>query len=147
MFKKMIGFMGLSLLLFLLVACSNTNGESDIIVSDAWIRPGQGGGPPTAAYMVIQNTGEGTDRLLNISANFSDILEIHETQVVDDVARMVPKENGVEIPANSIVEFKPGGLHIMIMQLEEELTAGEEVELILTFENAGEITISATVQE
>lgn len=147
MSKKSIGFVGLLLLLILLAACGATTRTSEITVNDAWIRPGQVGGAPTAAYMVIQNTGDGTDRLLSISADFSDMLEIHETQVVDDIARMVPQENGVEITANSTVEFRQGGLHVMIMQLEEELTAGEDVELTLTFENAGEIKISATVHE
>ncbi|QPC83093.1 copper chaperone PCu(A)C [Phototrophicus methaneseepsis] len=118
---------------------------SEITVTNAWIRPGEIDGPPTAAYMVIRNTGDGADRLLSISADFSESLEVHETQTVDDVARMVLQEDGIEIPRNATVEFRQGELHVMIMQLSENLTEGQEVELLLTFENAGEIAVPATV--
>lgn len=145
MFKKGLMLVGLFLLSTVLAACGNTTETSEITVSNAWIRPGVVGGAPTAAYMVIQNTGNGADRLLDVSADFSDMLAVHETQIVDDVARMIPQEGGVEIPANSTVELRQGGLHVMIIELNEDLIEGQEVELILTFENAGERTIPAIV--
>jgi len=145
MIRKVLKLVGLFLLLTVMVACGNTTGTSEITVNNVWIRPGEVDGPPTAAYMVIQNTGDGTDRLLSISADFSNTLEVHETQVTDGVARMVPQGNSIEIPADSIVEFQQGGLHVMIMQLSDDLTAGQEVELMLTFENAGESVIPAIV--
>lgn len=138
----------LVLIIFLslsLASCGETIEGSEITVTNAWIRPGETDGPPTAAYMVVQNTGNSADRLLSISADFSEMLTAHETQVVDDVARMIPQEDGVLIPANSTVEFRQGGLHVMIMQLNENLIEGQEVELVLAFENAGEITVSAIV--
>lgn len=88
MIKKGLILVGLLLLSTIMVACGNTTGTSEITVSNAWIRPGETDGSPTAAYMVIQNTGNGADRLLSISADFSNMLEVHETQIVDDVARM-----------------------------------------------------------
>lgn len=145
MIKKGLMLVGLFLLSTIMVACGNTAGTSEITVSNAWIRPGEIDGSPTAAYMVIHNTGDGEDRLLGISSDFSNMLEAHETQVVDDIARMIPQEDGVLIPANSTVEFRQGGLHVMIMQLNENLVEGQDVEFVLTFENAGEIIVSAII--
>ncbi len=145
MIKKGLMLVGLFLLSTIMVACGNMPNTSEITVNNAWIRPGETDGPPTAAYMVVQNTGNGADRLLSISADFSEMLTAHETQVVDDIARMIPQEDGVLIPAKSTVEFRQGGLHVMIMQLNENLIEGQEVELVLMFENAGEITVSAIV--
>lgn len=145
MIRNILALMGLLLLSTVMVACGNTTGTSEITVSSAWARPGEIDGSPTAAYMMIQNAGNGADRLLSISADFSDMLEVHETRVADGVARMVPLEEQVEIPPNSNVEFRPGGLHVMIMDLDENLTEGQEVDLVLTFENAGEIVVPANV--
>ncbi|GAB4524060.1 MAG: hypothetical protein OHK0046_38460 [Anaerolineae bacterium] len=76
--KRMIGngltFIGLLLLSTIMVACGNTTDTSEITVTNAWIRPGEIDGPPTAAYMVIRNTGDGADCLLSISADFSEMI-------------------------------------------------------------------------
>lgn len=145
MSKKILWIIGLSSLIFLLVSCNSISQESNLSVNDAWIRPAVVGGSPSAAYMIIENSGDSEDRLLNITADFSDMLEVHETQIIDDIAHMVPQENGVEIPPNSTVELRQGSLHVMIMQVNQDLVAGEEVELILQFEQAGEIIVPASV--
>mgnify|MGYP002713253762 CR=1 FL=1 len=145
MIRKVFKLVGLLLLSIVMVACGNTTNTSEITVKNAWIRPGEIDGPPTVAYMEIQNTGDGTDRLLSISADFSNTLEVHETQVTDGVARMVPQEDGIEIPINATVELKQGGLHVMIMALNEDLIEGQNVELTLKFENAGEIVTVANI--
>jgi len=51
------------------------------------------------------------------------------------------------IPANSKVELKPGGNHIMLMSLTKDLTADSLEEIKLYFKNAGEITVKAKVQD
>ena len=52
----------------------------------------------------------------------------------------------VEIPAGGTVEFKPGGYHIMFMELAGTFTAGQTIDLTLTFANAGPITVKAEVR-
>jgi copper(I)-binding protein len=59
---------------------------------------------------------------------------------------MKSREN-IEIPANGEVEFKPGGLHIMLVELKQPLAVGDEVQLTLRFEKAGEIQLIVKVKE
>ena len=53
----------------------------------------------------------------------------------------------IEIPAGETVVLEPGGFHIMLLDLKRELTPGETVEVTLTFETAGEQTVTAEVRE
>jgi copper(I)-binding protein len=53
----------------------------------------------------------------------------------------------LEIPAGGTVELKPGGYHIMLIQLVQELKVGDKIEITLTFEKAGDVTITAEVRE
>ena len=56
------------------------------------------------------------------------------------------RPGGFPVPANGTVELKPGGFHIMLMNLTEPLEAGDSVELELTFEKAGTVKVTAPVQ-
>jgi copper(I)-binding protein len=53
----------------------------------------------------------------------------------------------VEIPAESTVKLEPGGLHVMLLDLQKDLVAGDTVEVTLTFSGAGEVTVTAEVKE
>jgi copper(I)-binding protein len=58
--------------------------------------------------------------------------------------RQVPS---IEVPADGSVELKPGGLHIMLLDVKKTLAVGDTIEVTLTFENAGEVTATAEVRE
>lgn len=53
----------------------------------------------------------------------------------------------IEVPADGSVELKPGGLHIMLLDVKKTLAVGDTIEVTLTFENAGEVTVTAEVRE
>jgi copper(I)-binding protein len=57
------------------------------------------------------------------------------------------KIDSLAIPAGGTVELKPGGYHIMLIDLNRELVAGEKVDITLKFEKAGDVKISAEVRE
>mgnify|MGYP005837256225 CR=1 FL=1 len=171
-----------SIALILLLAACGGPAESDIAISDAWVRaagampdsaddtsmdmPQEAGddasasdeqseagqdmnAPPgevSAAYMVIENRGA-ADRLLSAATDAAGVVEIHMTQVDEQgVMRMRPLAEGLEVPANSSVALEPGGYHIMLMDLQRALAAGDTVELTLQFESGKAITISAEVR-
>ncbi|MCS6881866.1 MAG: copper chaperone PCu(A)C [Oscillochloridaceae bacterium] len=105
--------------------------------------------PPSgtsAAYMVLVNRGGAGDRLVSASTDVAEVVELHETKMVDNVMQMAPVTGGIPVPANGQVELKPGGLHVMLIGLKRDLAAGETVRLTLKFERAGEVTVDAPVR-
>ena len=117
--------------------------ENDIVISDAWTRPITVAGRPGGAYLTITNNTGASDQLLSASSPISPRLEIHEHSMADGVMKMRQVEF-VEIPANQTVEFEPGGYHIMIFD-SVQYAIGDEVELVLTFKNAGSVKTTAHV--
>jgi copper(I)-binding protein len=99
----------------------------------------------SAAYMTIENTGSTPDRLISVSADVAGSAELHQTVVKDNVAQMVPLPDGIEIPAGGSVELKPGGMHIMLMQLQHDLAPDQVVNLTLKFASGTELKMQAPV--
>lgn len=106
--------------------------------------------PPKArvagGYLTITNNGTVADRLVGGSATISKRIEIHEMAVKDDIMRMRPLPNGVEIPAGETVTFKPGSYHIMFMGIAEPFKKGSRNTITLKFEKAGEIEVEFAVE-
>lgn len=104
-------------------------------------------GPVSAAYMVIENTG-GADKLVSASADVAGVTEIHETKDMGNgVMGMQPVQGGLDVPANGSVTLKPGGYHIMLMKLKQDLTPGQTIKLTLTFQSGKEIALDVPVKE
>jgi len=101
--------------------------------------------PLTGAFMTIRNTTDSADRLIGASTDVADVVEIHETTIEDDVMRMRPVD-GVEIPAVGSVELKPGGLHIMLLDVQRDLEPGQTVTLKLDFESGRSLVVDAPVR-
>lgn len=99
----------------------------------------------SAAYMTITNKGDKADRLVKAETSVAGLVEIHETVVQNDVAQMQPMLNGIEVPALSSVELKPGGYHIMLMDLKEDLVVGQTITIKLTFESGLTIELKVPV--
>ena len=116
--------------------------QPNIKVEDAWVRAVPPTSKMSAAYMVIKNEGNEPDKLVDVSNNASQITEIHET--VEGKMRRV---KAIEIPAGKKVDLKPGGYHIMLINLNKPLKEGDKVELILKFEKSGEIKVEAPVRK
>ncbi len=113
-----------------------------IEVKDAWVREVPPTSKMSAAYMVIENKGKEADRLLDAISNASKITEIHET--IEGKMRRV---KAIEVPAGGKVELKPGGYHIMLINLNRPLKEGDKVEMTLKFEKSGEIKVQAPVKK
>lgn len=131
-----------------------------IRVLDAWARPstraamsgemGQsahGGGATSAVFFVLANEGRAGDALVGagVAPDLAGAAEVHETTMEGGVARMQPVQR-VEVPAGGRVEFKPGGYHIMLLDVKREIKAGDRVRLTLRFETSGELPVEADVR-
>ena len=128
-----------------LAGCGGSGGS--IKVSDAWARPSMGMDRAGAAYLVISNEGDEGDVLLGASSPAAATVEVHETTMDADGAMVMQPVGSLEIPAGETVRLEPGSYHLMLIELTGELTVGGEIEITLSFENAGEIMVSAEVRE
>jgi copper(I)-binding protein len=99
----------------------------------------------TAMYMTINNAG-GADRLMSASTPISPIVQIHETVMADGAMKMEEVTGGIALAAGADTVFKPGGLHLMVMNLKAPLKAGETVRFELTFEKAGKMSLVVPVK-
>lgn len=98
-------------------------------VKDAWVRaavPGQSG---TGAFMNI--TAKEGAKLVSVSSPVARVAEVHEMKMDNDIMRMraVP---ALDLPAGKTVALKPGGYHVMLMELKQALPQGSTVPLTLT---------------
>ena len=146
---KRFGFIAMVLMLLLVSvsACGGSKGP-DIKISNPWARPSPKMATSGAAYMVIENKGGEDDTLIGAESDVSNDTEIHE-MVVDEnnVMHMKPVEGQrLTIPAKGKVELKPGGYHIMLINLKHQLKEGEIVHLTLQFEKSGEMKVEAPVK-
>ncbi len=101
--------------------------------------------PAGGGFMTLTNIGSEEDRLIAGASEISERVEIHEMKMDGDVMKMRELADGLPVPAGETVELKPGGYHIMFMGLKGPFVEGETVEVQLTFEKAGEVTIQMPV--
>ena len=109
-------------------------GAATVEVRDAWVRasvPGQSG---TGAFMKL--TAPAGARLVGASTPAAGVAEVHEMKMEGDTMRMRALDRGLELPARRTVELKPGGYHLMLMDLKQPLANGSSVPLTLQFEDA-----------
>lgn len=116
-----------------------------LVIEAPWSRATPGGAKVGSGYMRIVNRGSEPDRLVGGSAVVAGRLEMHESSTVDGVARMRPVEGGVVIRPGETVEFKPGGLHVMLVDMTQPLKEGDRVKGTLVFEKAGTVDIEYRV--
>jgi copper(I)-binding protein len=133
------------LFLLLLAACAQPGGGQGISVNDAWARPAQAGGN-SAVYFTIQNGGE-TDTLKEARCDVAKMVQLHMTQTDAAGNSAMIHQESVPAPAGQAVEFKPGGLHVMLMNLNADLTPGQNLDVTLVFEKAGEVKVTAPIRE
>jgi copper(I)-binding protein len=95
--------------------------------------------------MNIRNVGQQADRLLEARTTAAEVVETHISEERDGVMVM-SKLDGIDIPARSITELKPGGLHIMLINLKQDLVEGDTIPLTLIFEKTGTVELSVPVR-
>lgn len=116
----------------------------DITVVNPWTRAA-GANANGGAFLVLRNGGGQADRLVSASTDAARRVELHSMIRDGDVMRMRPVTD-IPVPPGQAVEFRPGGLHVMLIGLTAPLQQGGQVPLTLRFERAGEVRIMLTVQ-
>lgn len=119
----------------------------DIAVSGAWARPMLPGQPAGSGFFTLENKGTVADRLTSVSSAAAGKVELHTMEVENDVMKMRPVEDGLEIAPGEMVELKPGGMHLMFHDVAEPFADGEIVMVTLTFERAGSVEVELPVMK
>jgi hypothetical protein len=101
--------------------------------------------PVGGGYLTIENTGTEDDRLVSATSSVAGETQIHEMAMEGDVMKMRHLHDGLPIPAGETVTLAPGGLHIMLMNLQQKLVEGESITITLTFEKAGTVDVELPV--
>ncbi len=118
---------------------------ADIVIDGAWARASIGMNRPGAAYMTIRNTGTEPVTLIGLSTPLAMMPAIHETRTsTEGVSSMTPTDEIAIAPGESVA-LEPGGLHAMLMQLQEPMTEGETFPLTLVFEDGVEATVEVPI--
>ena len=114
-------------------ATAAAHAEAHVTVEGAWARASVAGQKATGAFMRL--TAPETMRLVRAQSPAAGVTEVHEMKMDGDVMKMraVP---ALELPAGQAVELKPGGYHVMLMDLKAPLTKDSTVPVTLFFQNA-----------
>ena len=119
--------------LWLLAAIGSASAWSQVKIDNAWARATVQGQKATGAFMKI--TAPQATRLVGVSTPVAGVAEVHEMKMDGGVMKMRAMP-ALELPANQTVELKPGGYHLMLMDLKAPLAKDSSVALTLTFKDA-----------
>lgn len=115
-----------------------------MIFESAQIRLAPPGSQITGAYLKITNHGPG-DRLVSAKTSVAGVVEIHEMKETDGMMKMRKMENGLSVGEHQTEVLRPGGNHLMLLELKRDLKAQETVAIELEFEKSGSHSVEFTV--
>lgn len=117
-----------------------------IEVTGQWARTSPAATTMGAAYMTLNSDAD--DELVGASVDKSVAMmtEVHEIVMVDGAMKM-QQVSSIPVIAGTATELKPGGYHIMLMQLAKPLQTGESFQVTLTFAAAGDVVVDVPVME
>lgn len=137
----------LSLLATALLATATLSAQAgDISVSDPYARAVPPGQPNSAVFMTLANASKQDRALVGAESTAAGVVELH-THVNEDGVMKMRRVDKIAIPAGQTVALKPGGLHVMLIGLKENLEPGKEVHMNLLFDNGTKEHIMAPVRK
>ncbi|MGE0769952.1 MAG: copper chaperone PCu(A)C, partial [Hyphomicrobiaceae bacterium] len=119
--------------------------KGPIKIEQPWTRATPGGAKVAGGFLKITNTGTTADRLVSATTDISGVVEFHEMKMVDGIMKMRALGSGIELAPGKTVELKPGGYHIMFVDLKKPLVKGKPIKAKLAFEKAGEVEVEFAV--
>ncbi|MDT8990821.1 copper chaperone PCu(A)C [Curvibacter sp. APW13] len=117
----------------ILLTCLGSAWAQNVEVQGAWARATVQGQKATGAFMTL--SAKEATRLVAVSSPVAGVAEVHEMAMEGDVMRMRPVA-GLDLPAGKAIELKPGGYHVMLMDLKLPLQKDTVIPLTLTVRNA-----------
>ncbi|MFC0316510.1 copper chaperone PCu(A)C [Gordonia phosphorivorans] len=143
--------------LLILTGCSSNSNDSAsspasasqqqaaLVVSDQWVKASDE--HMTALFAVFSNNSDNEIRIVSGSTPVAGEVQLHETVSEDGVNVMKEKKDGFAIPANGSLAMKPGGDHIMLMDLKEHIAAGQPVTVELRMSDGSTQSVTAVARD
>lgn len=119
--------------------------QAGVVIEKAWVRAMPPSQPNTAAYMTVRNEGEARLQIVAASSDLQARVEIHTSAEVDGMVSMQRLEEVALEPGQS-VQFAPGGMHIMMLGLNQMPAPGEQVKLCLQLDSGASACADAEVR-
>ena len=141
--KSLRGILVLMTIILVLSACAQ---QPEISIEQAWARPGFKG-DNSAVYLMINNATDQGDGLIGAISDIANITEIHLSKMDAQGTMTMERQDLVGIPAGEVIALEPGGLHVMLTDLVEDLNVGDKFELTLEFQRAGDIAVQVEVKQ
>lgn len=116
-----------------------------IEISSPWSRATPKGAQTAIGYMTIKNNGNTAERLIGGSVDVADRFQLHSMTMENGIAKM-RELSDIEIKPGQTIEFKPGGSHVMFVNLKHPLSKGERISGTLVFKRAGKLQIEYSVE-
>ncbi len=120
--------------------------HGELVIDQPWARataPQQANG---GAYLTITNEGTSPDRLLEARSPVASRVELHTHDVDSEGVMRMRHVEAIDLPAGEATALRPGGLHVMLIGLEDRLAEGEAFPLTLVFEAAGAVEVEVQVE-
>jgi len=105
-----------------------------VVVDNAWVRATVKGQMATGAFMTL--TAKEGVKLVGGASPVAGVTQVHEMKMDDGIMKMAEVKGGLDLPAGKAVALKPGGYHIMLMDLKQPLMKDSSVPLTLIFKDA-----------
>lgn len=115
----------------LIIAACSASALAQVTVKEPWVRATVARQTATGAFMQI--TAATDAKLVDVRSSAAGIVEIHEMKLENNVMKMRAVDD-VALPAGKMVELKPGGYHVMLMDLKAQVKTGDTIPLTLVFE-------------
>ena len=135
-----------ALTLAALFASSFAFANNDINIVEPYARATPPSVPNSAIFLTLENHKMEERTLVSASSDAADKVELHNHTMVDGMMKMRQVEN-IKIAAHKSAVLQPGGLHIMLFGLKNQLVEGEEISLTLTFANGATQSLSVPVKK
>ena len=114
--------------------------QAQVRIERPWARATAPGAEVAGGYLVIRNQGAAADRLVSASSPAAAKVELH-VHINDNGVMKMREVQGYDVPAKGSFELKPGGAHLMFVDIKRPFKEGEKLPVRLKFEKAGEINV------
>ena len=126
--------MKLKVIAAILALTAGAVSAQSVDVKDAWARATVKGQMATGAFMTL--TAKDGAKLVSATSPVAGVVEVHEMKMDGNVMKMRAVQGGLDLPAGKAVELKPGGYHVMLMDLKQPLAKDSTIPMTLVFKDA-----------
>lgn len=127
-------------LLFAALLAVATPAWAQVEIENPWARATAPGMTIAAGYMVVANAAASPDRLVSAASPAAERVETH-VHIKDGNIMRMREVKGYEVPAKGRLELKPGGAHLMFVNIRKPFKEGDKIPVTLKFEKAGEVKV------